>query len=139
MTKAKKAKWPELPSLLVPLFECAHIYLCTSCNEWEQAYKAMNIEPNDVNSLAGCVRLIECTKTGEVTIMLGVFTGQLEVLVHECAHVAFRVCSLCGVEINPEGSNETYCYLLDKVFRFAEPYVRKGGTSQKQTKAANLL
>ncbi|EBU7264629.1 hypothetical protein EWC71_01190 [Salmonella enterica subsp. enterica serovar Oranienburg] len=28
----------------------------------------MNIEPNDVSNLAGCVRLIECTKTGEVTI-----------------------------------------------------------------------
>ncbi|ECT9547831.1 hypothetical protein CJG84_04965 [Salmonella enterica] len=99
----------------------------------------MNIEPNDVSNLAGCVRLIESTKTGEVTIMLGVFTGQLEVLVHECAHVAFRVCDLCGVEINPEGSNETYCYLLDKVFRFAEPYIRKSESDRKQTKAANSL
>lgn len=99
----------------------------------------MCIEPNDVSSLAGCVRLIECTKTGEVTIMLGVFTRQLDVLVHECAHVAFRVCNLCGVEINPEGSNETYCYLLDKVFRFAEPYIRESRTDRKETKAAKSL
>ncbi len=139
MAKVKKVKWPELPSLLVPLFECANIYLCTSCNQWEQAYEAMNIESNDVSNLAGCVRLIEFTETGEVAIMLGVFTGQLGVLVHECAHVAFRVCDLCGVEINPEGSNETYCYLLDKVFRFAEPYIRKSGSDRKQTKAANSL
>ncbi|EAB4400461.1 hypothetical protein CBU97_08225 [Salmonella enterica subsp. enterica serovar Montevideo] len=135
----KKVKWPALPSLLVPLFECAHIYLCTSCNEWEQAYEAMSIESDDVRSLAGCVRLVECAETGEVTIILGVFTGQLEVLVHECAHVAFRICSLCGVEINPDGSNETYCYLLDKVFRFAEPFISKSKTNRKLEKATRSL
>lgn len=92
----KKTRWPKLPNLIVPLFECARVYLCTSRNEW----------------------------------LLGVFTGEPHVLAHECAHVAFRICSLCGVEINPDGSNETYCYLLGRIFRFAEGYVKKPADMQ---------
>lgn len=121
----KKAKWQKLPKLLVPLFECACVYLCISRDEWYQAYTALGLEPENINDLGGCVRLIENTESGDVIILLGVFTGDLHVLAHECAHAAFRICSLCGVEINPDGSNETYCYLLGAIFRFAEEHVKK--------------
>ncbi|ECU9162065.1 TPA: hypothetical protein G5T75_003397 [Salmonella enterica] len=121
----KKAKWPKLPTLLVPLFECARVYLSTSRDEWYRIYAALGLEPENISDLGGCVRLIENTESGDVIILLGVFTGDLHVLAHECAHVAFRICSLCGVEINPDGSNETYCYLLGNIFRFAEEHVKK--------------
>ncbi|EJP5182663.1 hypothetical protein NT945_003986 [Salmonella enterica] len=126
----KKTRWPKLPNLLVPLFECARVYLCSSRNEWLQVYAAFRMEPEDIRDLGGCVRVIENTESGDVIILLGVFTGELHVLAHECAHVAFRICSLCGVEINPDGSNETYCYLLGKIFRFAEKHVKKPADMQ---------
>ncbi|CAI1513218.1 Uncharacterised protein [Serratia quinivorans] len=120
-----KAKWPKLPRLLVPLFECAQVYLCTTRDEWEQAYTVLGLEPDALHTLAGCVRLVENRETGERIILIGVFTGELHVLAHECAHAAFRICETCGVEITRDGNNETYCYLLDKLFRFAEGYVKK--------------
>lgn len=120
-----KPKWPKLPRMLVPLFECAQVYLCTNREEWMQAYAVLGLEPDNVRSLGGCVRRIENVETGELLILIGVFTGELHVLAHECAHAAFRICETSGVEISREGNNETYCYLLDKLFKFGEPHVKK--------------
>ncbi|EJQ8147404.1 hypothetical protein N8J30_004110 [Salmonella enterica subsp. enterica serovar Newport] len=121
----KKTRWPKLPNLLVPLFECARVYLSTSREEWYLAYAALGLEPDDISGMGGCVRLIENTESGDVILLIGIFNGESHVLAHECAHAAFRICSLCGVEINPDGSNETYCYLLGAIFRFAEEHVKK--------------
>lgn len=120
-----KPKWPKLPRLLVPLFECAQVHLCTTRDEWMEAYVALGLESDNVHALAGCVRRIENAETGERLILLGVFNGELHVLAHECAHAAFRICEMCGVEITRDGTNETFCYLVDKIFRFCERYVKK--------------
>ncbi|WP_373225228.1 hypothetical protein [Enterobacter cloacae complex sp. ESBL7] len=120
-----KAKWPKLPQLLVPLFECAQVYLCVTREEWRQAYQSLHLMPDNVDHLAGCVRQLENCDTGARIILVGVFTGELHVLAHECAHAAFRICEISGVEISPAGNNETYCYLVDKLFRFAEEHVKK--------------
>lgn len=40
-----KPKWPKLPRMLVPLFECAQVYLCINREEWMQAYEVLGLEP----------------------------------------------------------------------------------------------
>lgn len=121
----KKTKWPKLPRLRVPLFECANIYLCTTHEEYAQALESLKVDPEDINGLGGCVRRYEDLSSGETLLIIGVFTGQLHVLAHECAHAAFRICECSGVEIDPHGSNETFCYLLDNIFKTFESYVKK--------------
>ncbi|HGW6103716.1 TPA: hypothetical protein ACNIQM_001844 [Citrobacter werkmanii] len=119
----KKVKWPKLPRFFVPLFECANVYLCRTREEFGQAMEALGLEREDVSCFGGCVRRIENKGTGERLILVCVFTGQLHVLAHECAHAAFRICEYCGVDIDPSGTNETYCYMLDKLFLAFADYV----------------
>ena len=126
----QKAKWPKLPRFFVPLFECANIYLCTTHDEYAQALAALGVVPEDTRSLGGCVRRFENTTSGELLLIIGVFTGQLHVLAHECAHATFRVCEFSGVEIDPHGTNETFCYLLDKIFKEFEPHIKKPAVSE---------
>lgn len=120
-----KTKWPKVPRLLVPLFECAQVYFFTRRDEWLQAYAVLGLEPDNLRSLGGCVRTVENTETGERLILIGVFTGKLHVLAHECAHAAFQVCDICGVEVSRDGTNETFCYLVDNLFRFGESHMKK--------------
>ncbi|EBH2457165.1 hypothetical protein D6P45_10345 [Salmonella enterica subsp. enterica serovar Manhattan] len=88
-----KTKWPKLPRFFVPLFHSANVYLCRSKEEWDQA----------------CIHL-------------GVFNGDAATLVHECAHVAFYVCRDVGVTTYPGDANETYCYMLDRMFSHFLPF-----------------
>ncbi|EEE8861636.1 hypothetical protein C7188_22530, partial [Salmonella enterica subsp. enterica serovar Dublin] len=54
--------------------------------------------------------------------LLGVFNGNAATLVHECAHVAFYVCRDVGVTTHPGDANETYCYMLDRMFSHFLPF-----------------
>lgn len=120
-----KTKWPKLPSYLIPLFNSAHIYLCRSKEEWVQAHLVIGVEHSGLEFSNGLCRHFNNEKTGENIYLIGVFDNSLATLVHECAHATFYCCSDVGVTTNPADSNETYCYLLDRMFRHFLPYIKQ--------------
>ncbi|MBF4177252.1 hypothetical protein [Lelliottia nimipressuralis] len=126
-----KPKWPKLPHHLVPLFECANVYLCRTRNEWRQACAVLGISPGDIEALSGATVPVRNIETGENLYLLGVFNGDTSTLAHECAHIAFYVCGDVGVSTVPGESNESYCYLLDKVFSHFLPYITESEFTNK--------
>lgn len=117
-------KWPKLQSYMVPLFQSSWIYLCTTKEEWNQAHRNLKADPNNTGRLVGCVRNFRDDVTGENMYLVGVFDGKLSTLVHECAHACFYVCSDVGIKIDPAERNETYCYMLDRMFDRFAPHIK---------------
>lgn len=116
-----KAKWQKLPALTIPLFQSANVYLAVTRDEFQYADKFLGGSIGDRPFNLGLASNYENTETGERVYLIGVFDNQISTLVHECAHVCFYVCADVGVTTNPEDSNETYCYLLDRmVSRFLQ-------------------
>lgn len=120
---AKKNKFPKLPCFTVPLFNSANVYLAVTREQFKQAdaflggsvgYKPFNV---------GLASNYENEDTGERIYLIGVFDDHLTTLVHECAHVCFYVCDDVGVTTTPGDANETYCYMLDRMFSHFAPVV----------------
>lgn len=119
----KKTKWPKLPSYNIPLFQNACIYLCTSKEEWAQAETSIGIPPSDLSSSLGRCRQFVNEATGDNVYLIGVFDGSLATLVHECAHATFYCCDDVGVTVDTGKANETYCYLIDRMFCHFMPHI----------------
>lgn len=119
----KKQKWPKLPRFLIPLFHSANVYLCLSREEWNQACACLGVPPGDIGVLQGAATCFRNEAHGENLYLVGVFNHDAGTLVHECAHVTFYTCRDVGVLINPDEANETYCYLLDRMFSHFLPYI----------------
>lgn len=120
-----KTKWPKLPRFFVPLFHCANVYLCVSKDEWIQAEAHISVPPADLSSSVGRCRQFVSDKTGENLYLIGVFDNSLATLVHECAHATFYCCNDVGVTVKTDQANETYCYLLDRMFSHFLPYIKQ--------------
>lgn len=121
-----KSKWPKLPSYKIPLFHCAWIYLAQSKEEWLQAEAALGIAPADPSFNSGMCRHYFNDKTGENLYLVGVFNGSPATLVHECAHATFYTCYDAGVTVKTNEANETYCYMLDRMFAYFLPHITEG-------------
>ncbi|WP_227136728.1 hypothetical protein [Kosakonia radicincitans] len=120
-----KTKWPKLPRYLIPLFHSARIYLCVTKEQWQQALKCLNVPPQNLSYSNGRTMHFCDDETGENMYLVGVFDGLLSTLVHECAHATFYVCNDTGIDIDTGQRNETYCYLLDRMFSHFLPYIQK--------------
>lgn len=120
-----KAKWPKLPSYRVPLFDSGRIYLCRSRDEFRQAMNFIGVPADKIESLNGLCRHFENETTNENIYMLGVFNGKESTLVHECAHATFFICNDYGVTVDTGSANETYCYMLDRMFSHFLPYLKQ--------------
>lgn len=120
-----KARWPKLPRYLVPLFHCANIYLCISKDEWGKAEESIGVQRADLTFSNGRCRHFVNDVTGENLYLIGVFDNSIATLVHECAHATFYCCHDVGVTTNPGDANETYCYLLDRMFNHFLPHIKQ--------------
>lgn len=118
-----KKKWPKIPGYTIPLFECANVYLALSKDQYTQADEFLGGTGKDMSFNSGLAGNYEHTESGERAYLIGVFDKNLSTLVHECAHVCFYACSDVGVTTNPSDANETYCYMLDRMFSFFSPFV----------------
>ena len=123
--KMAKTKWPKLPRFFVPLFHCANVYLCRSKEEWQQAEKALGVSLADVSTFNGMCRQFVNDETGENLYLVGVFDNNAATLVHECAHATFYCCNDVGVTVDTGSANETYCYLLDRMFTAFLPHIKQ--------------
>lgn len=120
-----KNKWPKLPAYCVPLFNSAWVYLCVSRDEWHQACAHLN-DSSNIDMLGGACKHYQNTETGENMYLLGVFNNDIATLVHECAHATFYCCNDVGVTVSTSEANETYCYMLDRMFSYFLPYIKSG-------------
>ena len=120
---AKKNKWPKLPCFTIPLFHCANVYLAVTREQFQQADAFLGGSIGDKPFNSGLASNYENTETGERVYLIGVFDKQLATLVHECAHVCFYACDDVGVTTEPGDANETYCYMLDRMFSHFAPVV----------------
>lgn len=120
-----KSKWPKLPRYFVPLFHSANVYLARSREEYAQACDHLNVDVGSINSLAGTCRHYQNEDTNENLYLIGVFNNDIATLVHECAHATFYCCRDVGVVIETHKSNETYCYLLDRMFSHFLPHIKQ--------------
>ncbi|CAH3349973.1 hypothetical protein AI2602V1_3499 [Citrobacter freundii] len=120
-----KAKWPKLPAFTIPLFQSARVYLAVTKDEFQHADKFLGGNGDEKPFNLGMASNYENTGTGERIYLIGVFDKQIPTLVHECAHVCFYVCSDVGVTTNPEDANETYCYMLDRMFSHFLPFIKE--------------
>lgn len=118
-----KPKWPKLPRYLIPLFNTANIYLCRSKEEWRQAELCLGVPAANVEFCNGMCRHFSNNETGENLYLLGVFDNSSATLVHECAHAAFYTCNDTGVQVDTGRPNETFCYLLDRMFNHFHQYI----------------
>lgn len=91
-----KTKWPKPQSYLIPLFECANVYLCRSREEWQQVCTVLGIKPGSIDMLSGSTVSVRNAESGENLYLLGVFNNSIATLVHESAHIAFYVCGDTG-------------------------------------------
>ncbi|ELY4865852.1 hypothetical protein ACVV7N_004111 [Cronobacter sakazakii] len=120
-----KSKWPKLPRYFVPLFHSANVYLARSREEYAQACEHLKVDVGSLNSLAGTCRHYQNEDTNENLYLIGVFNGDIATLVHECAHATFYCCHDVGVVIEAHKANETYCYLLDRMFSHFLPHIKQ--------------
>lgn len=120
-----KAKWPKLPRYFVPLFNSANVYLARSKDEWEAACIHMKVDPSGIAMLGGACRHYQNEETNENLYLIGVFNGDIGTLVHECAHATFYCCNDVGVSVDTGAANETYCYLLDRMFSHFLPHLKQ--------------
>ena len=120
-----KAKWPKLPRFFVPLFHCANVYLCRSKDGWIQAESSIGLPPADLIGSAGRCREFVNDVSGERLYLIGVFDNSLATLVHECAHATFYCCNDVGVTVKTDQPNETYCYLLDRMFNHFQHHIKQ--------------
>ncbi|WP_145572507.1 hypothetical protein [Yersinia mollaretii] len=120
-----KTKWPKLPRYYIPLFNSANVYLCTTREQWDQARAHLNFVSHGTEALRGVTTHYQNVETNENLYLIGVFTGDVSTLAHECAHVAFYTCRDVGVTIDTNGANETYCYLLGGMVSHFLPFITK--------------
>ncbi|EHK0699984.1 hypothetical protein ICL29_004110 [Salmonella enterica] len=115
----------KLPRFFVPLFNSANVYLCRSKDEWDAACVHMGVNAGGNEMLAGACQQYRNVESGENLYLIGVFNGEPATLVHECAHAAFYCCRDVGVTIDTNAANETYCYLLGRMFSHFLPYIKQ--------------
>lgn len=120
-----KTKWPKLPRFFVPLFHSANVYLCRSKEEWDAACVHLGVETGGNDMFVGCCQHYQNIDNNENIYLIGVFNGEAATLVHECAHATFYCCRDVGVAIDTSAANETFCYLLDRMFSAFLPHIKQ--------------
>jgi hypothetical protein len=85
----------------------------------------MGVPPADLSFSVGRYRQFISDKTGEDLYLIGVFDNSIITLAHECAHATFYCGSEVGVTVKTDGANETYCYLLDRMFSYFLPHIKQ--------------
>lgn len=112
-----------LPQFKLPLFSGHSVYLCVNKEEWEAAHLSLGVEAKMLDR-KGTANSFQSLSGQDDVHLLGVFDGKTSTLAHEAAHIVFDICHLIGVDVQAGKANETFCYLLDHIMQFAEPYIK---------------
>ncbi|WP_413724665.1 hypothetical protein [Sodalis sp. RH16] len=116
---AKKNKHPEMRT---PLFNCARIVLLRDREQAAKYIKKLTGEEFDFSGYDGFE--MERAAKNRRTIMLGVFNDSAATLAHEAGHVAFEICSIVGIPTPNDHTNETFCYLVQRIMEKFLPMIK---------------
>lgn len=119
----KKTTTGKLPKMKVPLFETGEVVFCADINEWLNLHNRLGVDAGG-ELTNGASRTLHNDATVRLHI-IGVFNGKESTLAHECAHIAFDICSCAGVTVQPGEANETYCYLISRLVDFCGKRMKK--------------
>ena len=118
----KKVNIGNVPKMLVPLFESGTIVFCRDFPEWQRLHQKLGVDVHDSDANGASHTM---SSENGVLHVIGVFNGKLSTIAHECAHMAFDICSRVGVDVEPGRANETYCYLMSRLVEFSERHIKK--------------
>ncbi|MFA8126311.1 hypothetical protein, partial [Escherichia coli] len=118
----KKVNIGNVPKMLVPLFESGTIVFCRDFPEWQRLHQKLGVDVHDSDANGASHTM---SSENGVLHVIGVFNGKLSTIAHECAHMAFDICSRVGVDVEPGRANETYCYLMSRLVEFCERHIKK--------------
>ncbi|WP_241596001.1 hypothetical protein [Rosenbergiella epipactidis] len=113
----KGLKISKLPKMNVPLFESGTVIFCRDFSEWRFIHSQIGIDQEEDGSNG---KSHTYSNGSEVMHIIGLFNGKNSTLAHECSHMAFDICSRVGVEVEAGKANETFCYLVSKIFEFCD-------------------
>lgn len=105
-----------------PLFNCARIVLLRDREQATKYIKKLTGEEFDFSGYDGFE--LERGAKDRRTIMLGVFNGSAATLAHEASHVAFEICSIVGLPTPNDQTNETFCYLVQRIVERFLPLIK---------------
>ncbi len=105
-----------------PLFNCARIVLLRDREQATKYIKKLTGEEFEFSGYDGFE--LERGAKDRRTIMLGVFNGSPAILAHEASHAAFEICNIIG-QPTPNGeTNETFCYLVQRIVERFLPLIK---------------
>lgn len=123
----KPPKLGKLPKMKVPLFETGEVVFCADIDEWMDLHNRIGVDSgSDLTN--GASQTLHNKDMGTLHV-IGVFNGRTSTLAHECAHIAFDICSNVGVTVQPGEANETYCYLISRLVEFCGKRMKKPASS----------
>lgn len=112
----------DFPHIEVPLFCCGEIVFCNGWQMWSAIHDLLDADPGS-ELCNGASRTFSSNEG--VLHIIGLFNGENSTLAHECAHMAFDICSRVGVDIEQGGANETFCHLVSRLVHFCEQQMKK--------------
>lgn len=115
----------KIHKMKVPLFENGVIAFCPSIQHWEDLHRRLKVDGGE-ELTKGASRTLRHKAHGTLYV-IGVFNGKQSTLAHECAHIAFDICSDVGVNAAPGEANETFCYLMSRLVEFCSENMEKTG------------
>lgn len=89
----------------------AQVVFCQSVQEQRAACKKYKLEV--FKDISGCS--LQVGFRLPLTIVMVVLDGELQTLVHECAHATMMIMKSVGVRVT-SSNGEAFCYLLDNMF-----------------------
>ncbi|HHU7963203.1 TPA: hypothetical protein ACUKG2_004772, partial [Escherichia coli] len=89
---------------------------------WQRLHQKLGVDVHDSDANGASHTM---SSENGVLHVIGVFNGKLSTIAHECAHMAFDICSRVGVDVEPGRANETYCYLMSRLVEFCERHIKK--------------
>lgn len=118
----QRLKIGSAPKMKVPLFDSGLVIFCRDWDAWQDVHKKIGINQQYDGSNGMSHTMASAAGTLHI---IGVFNDKPSTLAHECAHMAFDICSRAGVIVEPGRANETYCHLISCLVEFCGRHMKK--------------
>jgi hypothetical protein len=116
--------WPTKAKLItIPIYN-VEVWWVPDVETYQACLEAVDCQPPSCAGINGRVTDFQHKKTGDYFILLSVFNGCTDTLVHEIGHCAFRILEAVGVKVDPV-DEETLCYLMGYLWRVTSPELQR--------------
>ena len=103
------------------------IYFFVSAPELHRYHKRRVKDEADVGHPEG----VTCTLDGSHDLLVGVFDGKVQTLVHECVHAAMYVFDRCEIDPRTETA-EPFAYFVDALFALMANHMQPAAPAKRK-------